>query len=40
MHVYYIIIFTAKMKYNVTVNKTYKYNVVKAGILSMVISIS
>ena len=31
----YIIIFTEKMKYNVKVNKTYKYNVVIFGILSM-----
>ena len=37
MHVNYIIISTEKKKYNVTVNKTYKYNVVIAGILSMVI---
>ena len=37
MHVNYIIIFTEKMKYNVTVNKTYKYNEVIAGILSMAI---
>ena len=36
----YIIIFTEKMKYNVTVNKTYKYNVVIAGIHSMTIRIS
>ena len=28
MHVNYIIIFTEKNKYNVTVNKTFKYNVV------------
>ena len=40
MHVNYIIISTEKMKYNVTVNKTYKYYVVIAGILSMVIWIS
>ena len=33
----YIVIFTEKMKYNVKVNKTYKYNVVMAGIHSMVI---
>ena len=37
----YIIIFTEKMKYNVSVNKTYKYNVVGiAGIPSMAIWIS
>ena len=40
MHVNYIIISTEKKKYNVTVNKTYKYNVVIAGIFSMVIWIS
>ena len=40
MHVNYIIISTEKIKYNVTVNKTYNYNVVIAGILSMVIWIS
>ena len=35
MHVNYIFIFTEKMKYNAIVNKTNKYNVVIAGILSM-----
>ena len=33
----YIIVFTDEMKYNVKVNKTYKYNLVMAGIRSMVI---
>ena len=37
MQVNYIIIFNEMMKYNVKVNKTYKYNAVIAGILSMVI---
>ena len=40
MHVNYIIIFTEKMNYNVKVNQTYKYDVVIAGILSIVIWIS
>ena len=40
MQFYYIIIFNEIMKYRVKVNKTYKYNVVIAGILSMVLSIS
>ena len=40
MHVNYIFIFTEKMKCNVKVNKTYKKNVVIAGILDMVIWIS
>ena len=33
----YIIIFTEKIKYNVKAKQTYKYNVVIAGIPSMVI---
>ena len=39
MQINYIIMFTENMKYNVKVkvNKTYKYNVVIAGILSMFI---
>ena len=37
MHVNYIFSFTEKKKYNVKVNKTYKSNVVIAGILHMVI---
>ena len=37
MHVITSLFSLQKMKYNVKVNKTYKYNAVIAGILSMVI---
>ena len=37
MQINYIIIFTEKIKYNVKVNKTYQYNAVISGIISMVI---